>query len=289
MHFIFRLLLVFIVPLYSVGTQMLILPSSAEELSAGSHSTLSGMLPINPALYSCSSEDSPELLLNRGTWFGDISLTQIGYNQIIDGKIFHLGLKYCGLSDLEFRENVPQDISYANFSAYGLTMNAGLGIQRSQHRFGLSLSYIHFGLYTEQSNGIGLDFGYAIEIKNGFSIGLVAKNIGKMNKLSSESPKLPKRVSTGFSKKLNYKNIHNIIFVSMDWNSVSNTSKYYFGNSLNWNHLYLLAGYSSSKDVTESSFGIGLNFSRYKITYGTKIGSQDLGLPKLLSLEFVLP
>ncbi len=288
MRLIFRAFFIFMVPLYGIGTQMLIIPSSAEELSIGSHSTLPGMLPINPALYS-SRNESPEILLNRGTWLGGISLTQIGYNQKFGEKVFHLGLKYSGVADLEFRENIPKDISYANFSAYGLIIDSGFGFQLKKHRFGISFSYIHFGLYTAESKGVGIDFGYFIDIKNGYSAGLVAKNIGKMNKLNLESPRLPKRFSIGLSKHIEYDSINNTVFASLDWNSVVTSSKFYFGNRLNWNRLYILAGYSSSKEVRESSFGIGLNFNRFKITYGTRMGSQDLGFPKILSFEFLLP
>ena len=41
----------FSVPLSGMGTQFLVLPSSAEELSMGSHATLPGLFPINPALF----------------------------------------------------------------------------------------------------------------------------------------------------------------------------------------------------------------------------------------------
>ncbi|GIS54462.1 hypothetical protein Ct9H90mP29_15040 [bacterium] len=52
MRSIFSLLIILSVPLSGMGTQFLVLPSSAEELSMGSHATLPGLFPINPALFS---------------------------------------------------------------------------------------------------------------------------------------------------------------------------------------------------------------------------------------------
>ena len=173
---------------------MLSIPSSADELSIGSHPTLKGLLPINPALY-VASEKHPYLYLNKGNWFGDVTLSQIGYNIPGLDKVIHLGLRYSGLSDLEFREDRPQDDPFANFSAYGLILDAGIAFQRFNRSFGISLSYLQFGLYTEQSKGASVDFGYSIKMKNGYSFGLVAKNFGIMTKLDNDSPSLPKRLS----------------------------------------------------------------------------------------------
>ena len=271
-----------------MGTQMLVLPSSAQELSMGSQTTLKGLFPINPALYK-ASEKHPYLSLNRGNWLGNVSLSHIGYNQVGLDKVYHLGLKYSGLTDLEFRGNTPQDEALSNFSAYGLVLDAGISFEHLNHSYGISISYIQFGLYTENSKGISLDLGYSIKLKNGYSFGLVAKNLGKMTKLDNNSPVLPKRFSSGISKLFQFDNFKNSVFGSFEWNSIASTSKIHLGNRFSWNRLDLLAGYSRSKQVVESSMGIGINMNRYQITYGTRFGSQDLGFPKLLSIRILMP
>ena len=81
MRLTFSLLFSAVIQLQGMGAQMLNLPSSADELSMGSHATLSGLFPINPALYR-ANEKHPYLSLNRGTWIGDVSLSQIGYNRV---------------------------------------------------------------------------------------------------------------------------------------------------------------------------------------------------------------
>ena len=310
MRSIFSLLFSIAIQLQGMGTQMLNLPSSADELSMGSHATLGGLFPINPALY-IANEKHPYLSLNRGNWIGDVSLSQIGYNKIGLDKVFHIGIKYSGLTDLEFRGNVPQDDASSNFSAYGLVLDAGVGFKRLNHSYGISISYVQFGLYTEQSKGASIDLGYSIKLKNGYSIGLVAKNLGGMTKLENNSPSLPKRFCSGISKEFQFKNFKNSIFGSIEWNSLvseakdgqgrSNSSLYkawnslaseakvHLGNRFRWNRLNLLAGYSTSNQVVESSIGIGINFDRYQVIYGTRFGSQDLGFPKLLSIRVLMP
>ena len=271
-----------------MGTQMLSIPSSADELSIGSHPTLEELLPLNPALYR-ANEKHPHLYLNRGNWFGDVALSQIGYNMAGLDKVIHLGLRYSGLSDLEFREDRPQDDPFANFSTYGLILDAGIAFQRFNRSFGISLSYVQFGLYTEQSKGASVDFGYSIKMKNGYSFGLVAKNFGIMTKLENNTPDLPTRFSSGISKDFQFKNFRNSAFGSVEWNSIVSGSKVYLGNRFSWNRFSMLAGYSMSKKVTESSFGIGINMNHYQITYGTKFGTQNIGFPKLLSIKVSMP
>lgn len=288
MRLIFSLLFSIVIQLQGMGTQMLNLPSSADELSMGSHATLGGLFPINPALY-IANEKHPYLSLNRGNWIGDVSLSQIGYNKIGLDKVFHIGIKYSGLTDLEFRGDIPQDDAVSNFSAYGLILDAGVGFKRLNQSYGISISYVQFGLYTEQSKGVGIDLGYSIKLKNGYSIGLVAKNLGGMTKLENDSPSLPKRFCSGISKEFQFKNFKNSIFGSIEWNSLVSEAKVHLGNRFRWNRLNLLAGYSTSNQVVESSVGIGINFDRYQVIYGTRFGSQDLGFPKLLSIRVLMP
>ena len=288
MHLIFSFLLAFSIPLSGMGTQFLVLPSSAEELSMGSHATLPGLFSVNPALFSAPKK-YPHFSIDRGTWLGDVTLTHLGYNQNSGSRTTHLGIKYSGLTDLEFRQDMPQDNASSRFSAYGLAIDGGASISRKNQKFGFSISYINFGLYTESSSGIALNLGYALELKNGVTLGLVGQNIGWMKKLSSSSPSLPLRFSTGLSKLIRSDMFTNNIFGSVEWNSIISAPKIYVGNRFSWNRLDILTGYSTAKEVVESSIGIGLNLNRYHIAYGVRVGSQDLGIPKTLSLRLLLP
>ncbi len=288
MHSVFKLFLILLFPLYGLGTQFLILPTDAEELSIGSHPTMSGILSVNPALFSASL-NHPSLSISRGIWLGDVTLTHLGYTQPAKGKIFHFNAKYSGLSDLEFRDAVPVDDALSTFSSYGVSMNGGFSVQREKQKFGISFSYIFMGLYTETTSGFGLNLGYARDIVKGMKLGISIQNLGIMSKLSEDVPSLPTRMIGGVSKQIIFDNYRNTIYCSGEWNQSATTGKFHFGNNFRWDRLSLMGGFSASENVVESSAGFGLKLGQYEITYGIQFGSQNLGTPQILTFQFLLP
>ena len=288
MHSIFKLFLILLFPLYGLGTQFLILPTDAEELSIGSHPTMSGISSVNSALFSASL-NHPGLSISRGIWLGDVTLTHLGYTQPAKGKIFHFNAKYSGLSDLEFRDAVPVDDALSTFSSYGVSMNGGFSVQREKQKFGISFSYIFMGLYTETTSGFGLNLGYARDIVKGMKLGISIQNLGIMSKLSEDVPSLPTRIIGGVSKQIIFDNYRNTIYCSGEWNQLATTGKFHFGNNFRWDRLSLMGGFSASENVVESSAGFGLKLGQYEITYGIQFGSQNLGTPQILTFQFLLP
>ncbi|MBT3608557.1 MAG: hypothetical protein HN654_00810 [Candidatus Marinimicrobia bacterium] len=288
MHSVFKLFLILLFPLYGLGTQFLILPTDAEELSIGSHPTMSGILSVNPALFSASL-NHPGLSISRGIWLGDVTLTHLGYTQPAKGKTFHFNAKYSGLSDLEFRDAVPVDDALSTFSSYGVSMNGGLSVQREKQKFGISFSYIFMGLYTETTSGFGLNLGYARDIVKGMKLGISIQNLGIMSKLSEDVPSLPTRMIGGVSKQIIFDNYRNTVYCSGEWNQLATTGKFHFGNNFRWDRISLMGGFSASENVVESSAGFGINLGQYEITYGIQFGSQNLGTPQILTFQFRLP
>ena len=288
MHSVFKLFLILLFPLYGLGTQFLILPTHAEELSIGSHPTMSGISSVNPALFSVSL-NHPGLSISRGIWLGDVTLTHLGYTQPAKGKTFHFNAKYSGLSDLEFRDAVPVDDALSTFSSYGVSMNSGFSVQREKQKFGISFSYIFMGLYTETTSGFGLNLGYARDIVKGMKLGISIQNLGIMSMLSKDAPSLPTRMIGGVSKQIIFNDYQNTVYCSGEWNQSASTGKFYFGNNFRWNRLSLMGGFSASENVVESSAGFGLNLGQYEITYGIQFGSQNLGTPQILTFQFRLP
>jgi len=288
MHSVFKLFLILLFPLYGLGTQFLILPTHAEELSIGNHPTMGGISSVNPALFSVSL-NHPGLSISRGTWLGDVTLTHLGYTQPAKGKTFHFNAKYSGLSDLEFRDAVPLDDALSTFSSYGVSMNGGFSVQREKQKFGISFSYIFMGLYTETSSGFGLNLGYARDIVKGMKLGISIQNLGIMSKLSKDAPSLPTRMIGGVSKQIIFNDYRNTVYCSGEWNQSASTGKFYFGNNFRWDRLSLMSGFSASENVVESSAGFGLKLGQYEITYGIQFGSQNLGTPQILTFQFQLP
>ena len=287
MHITFRVFIFFHISLYGIGSQFLILPFSSKELSIGSHPTLFEHDPVNPSLYH-AIEDRPSVSFNQGTWFGDVGLTQAGYNFEKNNIITHFGFKYSGIIDLEFRNDSPSDSPLSYFSSFGLSFDAGKAIVRGNQRYGISISYVHFGIFTYDSKGLGLNFGYSLDLMNEIKVGAVIQNVGKMSKLRTDKILLPQRVLMGCSKEFRINQIKNSVHASIEKNSLVPTAKIHIGNQFNWNRINLYSGISSSRDVLESSIGFGLVLNRFEVVYGLRIGSQNIGIPQIISIRFLM-
>ena len=287
MHIIFKIFILFHVSLYGIGSQFLILPFSSKELSIGSHPTLFEHDPVNPSLYH-AIEDRPSISFNQGTWFGDVGLTQSGYNFEKNNVITHFGFKYSGITDLEFRNDSPSDSPLSYFSSFGISFDAGKAIVRDNQRYGISISYVHFGIFTYESKGLGLNFGYSLDLGNKIKVGAVIQNVGKMSKFRTDKILLPQRVLVGCSKEFKINQIKNSVYTSIEKNSLISTAKIHIGNHFNWTRFNLYSGFSFSRGVMESSTGFGLFLSRFEVVYGLRFGSQNIGIPQIISIRFLM-
>jgi len=218
MPIIFKIIIFFHVSLYGIGSQFLILPFSSKELSIGSHPTLLEHDPVNPSLYH-AIDDRPSISFNQGAWFGDVGLTQAGYNFKKSNVITHFGFKYSGITDLEFRNDSPSDSPLSYFSSFGLSFDAGKAIIIDNQRYGISISYVRFGIFTYESKGLGLNFGYTRDFLNKIKVGAVIQNLGKMSELQTDDILLPRRILVGCSKDFKFNKIKNSVYTSIEKNS----------------------------------------------------------------------
>lgn len=289
MPLVFKFLLYLIsIPIFGIGTKFLMLPSSVEQLTIGSHSTLEGVAPVNPALFSAQNKQS-NILINRGVWIGDVNIMNIAFNQTLGEKVFHFGVNYSGLTGFEYREEKPTDLPLSYFSSYGISVKSGLSLSANKNQFGLSLSYIKIATEVEETNGFGLNFGYVFNFSSDFKIGVSLENIGKMNELISEEVKLPQRRLSTLSKKVALNNSFSTIYGSIDWGKGKAKNKYFIGNSFNWKNSNLFSGLALYDSNTEASVGFSIKVSTVKVGYGIRFGSQKLGNPYLISLDILLP
>ena len=290
MHLTFKIYFLLSLSLYGIGTQFLVTPYNANELSVGSHPTYLALVNLNPALYSEEKKNS-SLLVNRGSWVGDVSLSSLGYIQKVNDKTFYFGARYSALSDLEFRGEKPEDEPLGYFTSHGLSFKSGISLNRNNKTYGFSISYVSMGIYTESSSGIGLGFGYLAKLKKGVNLGISIQNIGKMSVLDNEAPQLPLRVLIGPSKLFNLLMFSSTVYTSAELNSLNSNInyKYNLGNKLTWKQIDILSGFSISERVNYVSLGLNLKLKKYEISYGININSQSLGEPQILSLKFQLP
>ena len=103
---------------------------------------------------------------------------------------------------------------------------------------------MHFGIFTYESRGLGLNFGYSRDFLNKTKVGIVIQNVGKMSELQTDDVLLPQRILLGCSKKFKFNQIQNSVYTSIEKNSLISSAKIHVGNHFNWNRFNLYSGFS---------------------------------------------
>ena len=290
MRLTFKIFLLLYFPLFGLGGQFLVIPYDAKELGLGSQPTIGGFSSLNPALYS-AKEGNPSLNISQGNWIGGVSLSSADYSHHLKNKILYLGLRYSGLSDLEFRVNKPQNEPLAKFSSYGLSLKSGVAFSAKNIQYGFSFSYISMGIYTESSHGFSLGLGSLINLKNNWDVGISAQGLGSMSPLLNDSPSIPQRFFIGVSKLNSIGFLNNSSFLSFELNNFNKKLNYLWnvGNKITWKQLEFFNGVSFGKNTNFYSAGLTLKGKNLDISYGIKINAQNLGMPQIISLRLDLP
>ena len=109
-----------------------------------------------------------------------------------------------------------------------------------------------------------------------------------MSELQTDDILLPQRILLGCSKEFNFNQIKNSVYTSIEKNSLISSAKIHVGNHFNWTRFNLYSGFSSSTGVMESSIGVGLFLSRFEVVYGLRFGSQNIGIPQIISIRFLM-
>ncbi len=260
-------------------------PQSAYELALGSHPSLGGSESVNPSLIK-QKNASPMFYINSGKWLGDISLTGLNYVHKVGSYDNRLFLRQADVNDLEFRGDSPSDEPISKFSAYAFQLGSGISSRHRVGNFGLMFSYLSIGIYNQNADGFLIDIGYSKSLDNGFGLGIAILNLGSISSLYKERLKLPTMISTGISKNLELSNLKNKIYLTAESSTKISPSKFKLGADVMLGPFNFLTGYSITKHDTEFSIGGGFKYGRLGILYAMKIGTQEIGEPKILSVIY---
>lgn len=289
MHSVFKILINLVgFSIFGMGSNFLMLPSSVEQIAVGNHSTINGASPINPALFSVEEKQS-YIHVSRGVWIGDINLMNISFNQALKNKVLHFGANYSGLTGFEFRESRPEDFPKSYFSSYGLLLKSGFSIKNIKNSFGISFSYLKMGIETQETDGFGINFGYAYQPNQLLKFGFSIENIGYVEELNSKKITLPMRLTSTISSKIFPHKYNSTIYGSIEWVSDIADNKYILGNSTKWKNFNLFNGFLISENLKEFSTGFSIKINSIDIGYGKKFSSHNLGNPQIISFKILLP
>ena len=270
---------------FSLGTNFLLFPENASSMAMGRHPSLGGSESVNPALIE-QKDDSPIFHINSGSWFGNINLAGLNYIQRSGNYNNRFFIRHADVSDLEFRDNSPSDNPISKFSAYAFQFGAGVSRSNKFGNFGMMLSYLSLGIYDQKSDGLSIDIGYSKLLSSGFGLGVSIINLGYMSKFYQERPELPSTVVAGISNQVDVYRLKNNIYFTSEYFMTELPMKFKLGADIQWGQLNFLVGYSITKFDAELSIGGGIKIGRFKVIYATRSGSQEIGEPKILSINY---
>ena len=277
-HFKSIVIAVFAFQALFAGTQFLSIPTSAYDLIYFNSPWR------NPAVLNHINK-VPELGLAYGNWLAGIQNMGFKWRGQIGQNSGGLDLRYVGLSDLELRSNKPTSKPLGYYSAYGISARGITSREIGAIKFGLALQLIELEIYQESSRGVAFDFGATWSINEYFKFNISALNFGRMNKLESSAPELPKRLvnSVSFDQK------SSSLFIGIESNSLLNDMIYYVGGNSKYKNLFFGGTATSTKGMKSISGGVGFLLGIYTITYGFQWGDHHLGRPQMLDISIRLP
>ena len=277
-HFKSIVIAVFAFQVLFAGTQFLSIPTSAYDLIYFNSPWR------NPAVLNHINK-VPELGLAYGNWLAGIQNMGFKWRGQIGQNSGGLDLRYVGLSDLELRSNKPTSKPLGYYSAYGISARGITSREIGAIKFGLALQLIELEIYQESSRGVAFDFGATWSINEYFKFNISALNFGRMNKLESSGPELPKRLVNSVSFDLKSSSL----FIGIESNSLLNDMIYYVGGNSKYKNLFFGGTATSTKGMKSISGGVGFLLGIYTITYGFQWGDHHLGRPQMLDISIRLP
>ena len=278
LHFKLFLFSITLSGLGAVGTQFLSIPPSARDLIYFNSSWR------NPSLLN-QINLAPELSLAYGDWLAGVQTFGYRWKGQIKSGSGGIDIRYVGLDDMELRADKPTAKPLGHYAAYGASAKGTYSWTKGSFQLGVGLKLLNFQIYQEKSNGTALDLGLGWQPVDKIRFNISALNLGKMGKMVSELPELPRR----YISSIIYDQSKNRYFGAVEYNSYVKNPIYYVGGNGRYNNLLFGTTAMISKGVKSISGGVGIQFGIYSVTYGFQWGDQHLGMPQMIDISVRLP
>ena len=278
LHFKLFLFSITLSGLGAVGTQFLSIPPSARDLIYFNSSWR------NPSLLN-QVNLVPELSLAYGNWLAGVQTFGFRWKGQIKNGSGGIDIRYVGLDDIELRPDKPTAKPLGYYAAYGASAKGTYSWTKGSFQLGVGLKLLNFQIYQEKSNGTALDLGLGWQPVDKIRFNISALNLGKMGKMVSELPELPRR----YISSIIYDQSKNRYFGAVEYNSYVKNPIYYVGGNGRYNNLLFGTTAMISKGVKSISGGVGIQFGIYSVTYGFQWGDQHLGMPQMIDISVRLP
>ncbi|HEX2869257.1 MAG TPA: PorV/PorQ family protein [Ignavibacteriales bacterium] len=244
-------------------------------------------LNYNPAMLARYT--SPEILFTHNQWIEDTRSEYLGVSYRLFGLPWAVGVNTTTIGGIEVRTRPGEAEGTFNANYFSGSLSTGFGIARNA-ALGITLKYLYEGLLSDESNGLGFDFGAAYQSPiDGLTFGLAFRNIGTMNGLRKESTKLPSdfRLGAGYGDILNDLNASYTVGAEVQKYLVSKDTHINFGGEFLYSDVIALrAGYQTGFESKGLTAGLGIKWYNISFDYAYTPFLLSLGSAHTISLKF---
>lgn len=241
----------------------------------------------NPA--NLAGKEDSEIMFMHNEWIQDVRSEVLGVRSVVFGLPIALGFNVTSISDIEVRQRPGEPDATFDANYFFGSLSTGFNIT-DQISFGFSVKYIYEGIYVDEANGYGIDFGFTYRTPfNGLTASAVLKNIGSMNSLRNEETKLPTefRIGSVYSFDLSDSDFELIAVGEFQKYTSDDDPHFNIGGEITYNKLISLrAGYQSGFESRDFTGGIGITWGNLNFDYAFVPFSLGLGSANLFSLNF---
>jgi hypothetical protein len=245
-------------------------------------------LYYNPA--NLAGVEDSEVMFMHNEWIQDIRSEVFGIRSAIFGLPVALGFNVTSISDIEVRQRPgdPETTFDANY--FSGSISTGFFITE-QISLGASFKYLYEGLYVDEANGWGLDFGLTYRTPfSGLIATAVIRNVGSMNALRNDETKLPTefRIGSAYNFDLTGTDFNLIATAEFQKIARDDDPHFHFGGEITYDRIIALrAGYQSGYESRGFTGGLGLAWGKLNFDYAFVPFSLGLGSANLFSLKFI--
>lgn len=226
----------------------------------------------NPA--GLARVEGRELSAMYNVWFQGIGQGYVSVGFPLLGGTMAFGTNYVSMGDLEGRDESGNPTE--TFQASDLGISVGFAGKLGRFLLGLSGGMIRSTIAGDTQSAFLVTLGGLVEVSEGFSLGVVAQNLG--TKLGDDS--LPFILKAGLALEVGSFSLAADIGKSQD------TDLYYCVGIESWigNVVALRAGYRTGRDVGPGwTAGLGFKMSGFEVDYAY-VPYGDLGSTHRISL-----
>ncbi len=241
----------------------------------------------NPAnLYAASSE----VFVMHNTWIQDVAAEAIAVKFSFLGLPFGIGLNSTSVTGFEIRTIAGEPEGTFNAHYFAGTVGTAVEILPSLS-VGAAMKYLYENLYSDESTGLGFDFGASYRISDNLSSSAVVRNIGTMSELRNQKTKLPTEMRFGAAYILPV--IQNLFSssVSAEYQKYTATTDTHinFGVETVYNSIAALRlGYMTAYESKGFTAGLGFRWNIIDVDYAFTPFKYSLGSSHTVSLKAAL-